>query len=105
MTEHHAPESPSIRRYTHAADMLKVLGHPVRLTIIEHLIQHGAMTVSQLGDRLQIPQSTLSQHLNKMRARGLVGNRRQGVKMMYFITQPQLPQLLHCIKGCCVNED
>ena len=49
------------------AMILKVLSHPIRLCIIKGLLDKGSNNVSFMQECLDIPQSTLSQHLSKLK--------------------------------------
>lgn len=84
----------------HAAEMLKMLGHPVRLSIVELLAREGELAVSQIVDGLGEPQSTISQHLGRMKVRGILGSRREATQVVYFITQEQVFNLLECVRNC-----
>ncbi len=46
-------------------DVLKVMAHPVRLQIVNELMHHKMCNVTQLTEILRLPQSTVSQHLNR----------------------------------------
>lgn len=48
-------------------DVLKVMAHPVRLQIVNGLMHHKMCKVTQLTEILSLPQSTVSQHLSKLR--------------------------------------
>ncbi|WP_395185392.1 helix-turn-helix transcriptional regulator [Bacillus cereus] len=50
-------------------EMLKRLSHPIRVEIITILMQCSTLNVSELVNKLQIPQSTVSQHLSKMKGK------------------------------------
>ena len=50
-------------------ELLKVMAHPVRLQIVSELAKSKTLNVTQLTDILDIPQSTVSQHLSKMRGK------------------------------------
>lgn len=83
-----------------AAAMLKCVGHPVRLRIVELLEVRGELAVHQIQDELQLAQAVVSQHLTKMKALGLLrAQRRQGM-VFYSVALPQLFKLLDCIRGC-----
>ena len=86
-----------------AADMLKCVGHPVRLRIVELLEEAGEAPVNQLQDLLQLPQPVVSQHLTKMKAIGLLRSRRSHGLLFYSVALPQLFALLNCIRGCQPN--
>ncbi|MBI3928410.1 MAG: helix-turn-helix transcriptional regulator [Armatimonadetes bacterium] len=82
------------------AAMLKLLGNPVRLRILELLEQTGSLAVGEIVERLSQPQPTISQHLGAMKARGLVSSIRQNGQVHYSIAQPQIHKLLECLRGC-----
>ena len=55
----------NIDNYTEAAEILKVLAHPVRLCMVNGLLEKGECNVSFMQSCLKTPQSTVSQHLQK----------------------------------------
>ena len=83
-----------------AADMLKCVGHPARLRIVEFLESNGEAAVSQIQEELELPQPVVSQHLTKMKALGLLRARRSQGMVFYCVALPQLLKLLDCIRGC-----
>jgi DNA-binding transcriptional ArsR family regulator len=83
-----------------AATMLKCVGHPVRLRIVEFLEMQGEAPVQQLQEELQLPQALVSQHLGKMKALGLLGSERRGGLVFYRVAMPQLYKLLDCVRSC-----
>ncbi|GMU57623.1 MAG: hypothetical protein AMXMBFR33_67690 [Candidatus Xenobia bacterium] len=87
-------------KLNYAAEMLRLMGHAVRLRIIELLEQHGELPAGAFHQRLDEPQPTVSQHLNKMRALGLLRARRQAGQVFYSVAQPQLFRLLQCVRDC-----
>ena len=89
-------------RVTYAAEMLKLMGHPVRLQIVALLERAGELPAGSFHEVLDKPQPTVSQHLNRMRALGLLKTRKQGGEILYSVGQPQLLQLLHCVRECKV---
>lgn len=80
--------------------MLKTVGHPVRLRILEHLEEKRESSVSDIQESLQQTQPVISQHLTKMKALGLLRARRCKGMVLYSIAMPQLHKLLECIRGC-----
>lgn len=82
-----------------AAEMIRVLGHPVRLRIVECL-EDGERTVSDLQEDLGAPQAAVSQQLARMRAAGIVQGRREGVNVRYSIADPRVTQMLNCLRHC-----
>lgn len=83
-----------------ASAMLKLLGHPVRLRIVELLEAQECLSVSQIVAELNEPQPTISQHLNALKLRGLLSSQRRDGQVFYRIAHPQIANLLDCIRGC-----
>lgn len=69
--------------YEENAMLLKVLAHPTRIEIMQELIRRGTCNVSELVDVLNIPQSTVSQHLGKLKSQKLIVNNRKGLEVYY----------------------
>ncbi|HSB91001.1 MAG TPA: metalloregulator ArsR/SmtB family transcription factor [Anaerolineales bacterium] len=76
------------------ADIFKALGHPVRLRILAAIQQGGEACVCHLEHDLGLRQAYLSQHLAKLRAAGLVKDRRVGSNVFYALVGDWVPQLL-----------
>ncbi|MDA2480064.1 metalloregulator ArsR/SmtB family transcription factor [Bacillus cereus] len=77
-------------------EMLKTLSHPIRVEIITILMQHNTLNVSELVNKLHIPQSTVSQHLSKMKGK-IVACDRRGSEMYYHISNPKVPQIIEIL--------
>jgi ArsR family transcriptional regulator len=84
----------------YAAEMLRVMGHPVRLQIVVLLEQCSELPAGAIQEQLREPQPTVSQHLGKMRSLGLLKSRRSRGQVLYSVAQPQLFQLLNCVRNC-----
>ncbi|HDR7799069.1 TPA: winged helix-turn-helix transcriptional regulator [Bacillus tropicus] len=74
-------------------DVLKVMAHPVRLKIVNELMHHQLCNVTQLTEILRLPQSTVSQHLSKLRGTVLRAERR-GLEMHYYIENAKARQIV-----------
>ncbi|MGE7889510.1 ArsR/SmtB family transcription factor [Bacillus cereus] len=74
-------------------DVLKVMAHPVRLQIVNELMHHKMCNVTQLTEILRLPQSTVSQHLSKLRGTVLRAERR-GLEMHYYIDNAKARQII-----------
>jgi len=81
-------------KYNDIAEMLKVLAHPVRLCIINGLMGEGICNVSHMQGCLGIPQSTLSQHLQKLKSAKLIEGKRDGLKVNYSICDERVRELI-----------
>ena len=84
-----------------AARVLRVLAHPHRLKMVE-LLEQGRKTVGQLAGMLDLAPSAVSQHLNQMRAHGILEVERQGREAYYHVVNPNARNVLECIRqhGC-----
>lgn len=71
-----------------AAERLKVLAHPVRLCMVKGLIEKGECNVSHMQHCLAAPQSTVSQHLQKLKAAGIIEGVRHGLEIYYKVCDP-----------------
>ncbi len=76
------------------ANLLKVLAHPVRLCIVRGLWKNGRCNVSHMQSCLETPQSTISQHLQKLRAAGIVSAEHNGVEIYYTLHDSTVKALL-----------
>ncbi|ACO25792.1 metalloregulator ArsR/SmtB family transcription factor (plasmid) [Bacillus cereus] len=78
------------------ADFLKTMAHPMRLKLVNELYKHKALNVTQITQILKLPQSTVSQHLSKMRGKVLKGNR-QGLEIYYSINNPKVEAIIELL--------
>ena len=79
--------------YVVKARLFRVLGHPVRIRILELLVA-GERTVGELQAALELDSSGTSQHLAALRQQGLLDSRRAGTSVYYTIRDPRVSQLL-----------
>lgn len=81
----------------HMAELLKVLAHPMRLCIVRGLLYEGSCNVSSMQECLRIPQSTISQHLAKLRAAGVIAGTRDGVEVHYTVVSQEAERLIRAL--------
>lgn len=79
-----------------ASQLLKATGNPVRLMILCALAQ-GEYAVGELNDRIELSQSTLSQHLAILRRKGLVQTRREAQTIFYSLQGDEVRSLMECL--------
>ena len=75
------------------AKVLKVLGDPNRIKIVE-LLRNGEMCQCDIIPLINQSQPTVSRHLGLLEENGVVSSRRDGVKMMYRITDSSVVQII-----------
>lgn len=86
-------------KYTKIAEMLKVLAHPVRLCIVKGLLDAGECNVTYMQECLNTPQSTVSQHLQKLKSAGIVEGNRNGLEIKYKVSNDQVSHLIEVLMG------
>jgi ArsR family transcriptional regulator len=76
------------------AELAKALGDPTRLQLVDILRKHaGQVCVCELQPLFPIKQSTLSEHLKKLRDAGIVGVERRGLWAYYYVIPDALKEL------------
>ena len=81
-----------------ASDLMKSLSNETRLLILCHLSSQE-MTVTELEERLSIPQASLSQQLARLRAERLVKTRRDGRNIHYSIADERVSSVVSTLYG------
>jgi DNA-binding transcriptional ArsR family regulator len=75
------------------AAFFKTLSHPTRLRILDAL-RAGELTVGEVQEKLEVAQSTASQHLAALRAGDFVEARRAGTSVWYRVSDTAIWELL-----------
>jgi ArsR family transcriptional regulator len=71
-------------KFNTEADVLKVLGHPIRLKIVAGLCTCEC-NVKHIWECLGLPQATVSQHLALLKNKGIIDGKREGVEVHYSV--------------------
>ncbi|MFP4662243.1 MAG: ArsR/SmtB family transcription factor [Halanaerobiales bacterium] len=77
--------------------ILKALSHPIRLCIVKGLIIEEGCNVSTMQDCLDIPQSTLSQHLIKLKDLGILKGVRDGLNINYYVINEDARKIIKAL--------
>ena len=88
------------------ADMFSAMGTEARLRIMQLLLSAhpDGMVVGELQEELEIPDSTLSHHLDKLRNEGLVQVRRESTFLRYTANTEALQEVLRFLYAeCCTR--
>lgn len=75
------------------AEVLKVLGHPVRLRIVAGLCTKEC-NVKNIWECLNLPQATVSQHLALLKNKGIISGKRDGAEVFYSVVHPLAQQIV-----------
>ena len=79
------------------AQILKVMGHPVRVAIIKLLAKTKRMSVNEISKALEVHQSVVSHHLNTLKNKGALRSERVGQNTFYLISHPGITNAVNCI--------
>jgi ArsR family transcriptional regulator len=83
-----------------ACDLFGALGHPVRLRIVELLLE-GERTVGEIATEMKIGQSGASQHLALLARTGVLAVERRGTSRYYRVRGPRIKRILGLIEEFC----
>jgi len=96
----------SSERVAAYADMFSAMGTEPRLRIMQLLLSAHpeGLVVGDIQSELEIPNSTLSHHLEKLKTEGLVKIQRQGTFLRYTADTDALQELLQFLYAeCCTR--
>lgn len=84
------------------AEILKTIGHSVRLQILEALEEKEPLTVTEIQSRIEsdTEQSLLSHHLIKMKDRGILKCEKQGMNVLYSLEDRNILKIFFCMESC-----
>lgn len=85
-----------LKIYEKKAEKIKALAHPHRLCIVKGLIENKC-NVTKIQDCLELPQSTVSQHLSKLRAAGIIEGERNGPEISYSVVDEDIINIIKMI--------
>lgn len=83
-----------MRDLENKAELLKAIAHPIRLCIVRGLMQQEGRNVTNIQTCLEMPQSTVSQHLAKLKAAGIVEGRRSGTEVNYYVVNKEVRDIV-----------
>lgn len=69
------------------ASLFKVLGHPARIAVLQHIISQKTCICNDLVDELGLAQATISQHLKELKSIGIIQGSIDGKSMCYCIEE------------------
>lgn len=67
--------------------ILKALGHPARIAILQHIIKQNSCICNDLVDELGLAQATISQHLRELKNIGIIKGSVEGTSVCYCINE------------------
>jgi ArsR family transcriptional regulator len=92
----------NISEFNEYAEILKAMGHPARLCILKGILKTGGCNVTHIKDCLDLPQSTISQHIQKLKIAGIIEGTRSGLEITYTLKNERV---LNIIRSLYPQED
>lgn len=93
------------------AQIAKVLGHPARIAILQHLQKTNTCICGDLVDVIGLAQPTISQHLKELKKIGIIQGNIEGTSVCYCINQKKWKEISETFSvffsiienSCCSN--
>jgi len=94
------------------SELLKVLGHPARLSIVKVLVESTSCVGNELVEQIPLAQPTISRHLAELKRVGIIQGEIEGKHVSYCL-QPEVIKLISvyvngiedsfkdCSQDCC----
>lgn len=79
------------------AELLKALAHPIRLCIVKGLISNEGCNVTHMQNCLNMPQSTISQHIAKLKSAGIIKGQRNGLEITYCVVDKKVIDIVNVL--------
>lgn len=86
----------NVAKYEDTAELLKALAHPVRLCIVKGLMDKKC-NVTHMQDCLEMPQSTVSQHIGILRSKGIIKGERNGLEITYTVVNEDVKKIINAL--------
>jgi ArsR family transcriptional regulator len=86
-----------------SAELMKALGHPARIAIIELLADRDTCICGDITDQLPLAQSTVSQHLKALKQAGIIKGEVDGVRTCYCLSEEGVRALNEVVQPLIKN--
>lgn len=81
------------------AEIVKAIAHPLRMAIVDFL-KDGEQCVCDIAEHVDSERSNVSRHLSVMVNAGVLGYRKEGLKVIYKLKTPCILDFFSCITAC-----
>ena len=89
-----------IQKLENAAEMLKAIAHPIRISIVGMLDAGKKLCVTEIYEALTIEQAVASHHLSILKNKGVLNAEREGKHCYYSLKHERLSQIIECVNKC-----
>ena len=83
-------------KFIQKGELLKALAHPIRLCIVKGLMEKES-NVTNIQECLDLPQSTVSQHLFKLKVAGIIKGERNGLEISYQVINKDVKMIINIL--------
>ena len=83
-------------RYEKQAEIAKAIGHPLRVAVVDFL-KDGEQCVCDIAQHVGSERSNISRHLSVMVRAGILGYRKEGLKVIYKLKTPCILDFFSCV--------
>ncbi len=80
------------------AEIVKSIAHPLRIAILDFL-RNGEQCVCDIAKHIGSERSNVSRHLSVMVKAGVLGSRKDGLKVIYELKTPCILEFFSCVTG------
>jgi len=85
------------------AEIVKAIAHPLRMAIVDFL-KDGQQCVCDIAEHVGSERSNVSRHLSVMVNAGVLGYRKEGLKVIYKLKTPCILDFFSCITACLKHQ-
>ena len=89
-----------IQKIEKVAFILKAIGNPLRISIINILRINQELSVTEISRLLDAEQSLVSHNLLNMKLKGILASRREGKNIYYRIKLMEVLKVIECMENC-----
>ena len=89
-----------IKKIEKVAFILKAIGNPLRISIINILRIHEELSVTEISNLLDAEQSLVSHNLLNMKLKGILESRREGKNIYYRLKLMEVLKVIECMENC-----
>ena len=89
-----------INKLEHMSDVLKAVSHPLRIAIVDLLLQAEELTVTDIYTKLNISQPEASRQLAILKNANLIKCRKEANTRFYTLVDKSISKLLNCVENC-----
>ena len=89
-----------IKKVEKVAFILKAIGNPLRLSIVDLLSLYEDLSVNEISKLLNAEQSLVSHNLSYMKLRGILASRRDWKRIYYRLKLKEVLKVIECMENC-----